>query len=151
MSGPVAARVVYEFGPFRVDPAESRLLRDGIPVAVTPKALETLVALLSHAGRLVEKAELLREVWPDTVVEESSLSQHVYLVRKVLGDERGEARCIETVPKRGYRFVAPVRVRPVVEDAPGQPEPAAEPSVAAAVVRLPGSPPTSPPPSSSVR
>jgi DNA-binding winged helix-turn-helix (wHTH) protein/Tfp pilus assembly protein PilF len=122
MSKPVGARVVYEFGPFRVDPAESRLLRDGIPVAVTPKTFETLMVLLSRAGRLVEKAELLREVWPDTVVEESSLSQHVYLVRKALGDERGEARCIETVPKRGYRFVAPVRVRPGPEAGDGRRE-----------------------------
>lgn len=112
MSGPVETRVVYEFGPFRVDPAESRLLRDGVAVPLTPKAFETLVALVSRAGRLVDKAELLREVWPDTAVEESSLSQHVYLVRKALGDERGEARCIETVPKRGYRFVAAVRMQP---------------------------------------
>lgn len=139
MNGPVEARVVYEFGPFRVDPSESRLLRDGIPVAVTPKAFETLVALLSHAGRLVEKAELLRQVWPDTVVEESSLSQHVYLVRKALGDERGEARCIETVPKRGYRFVAPVRTLSAADDAVARPEPAAR--LAAAPAASASSPP----------
>ncbi len=109
MSSLSQAHVVYEFGPFRLDPAESRLARDGVPVALTPKAFETLVALVSRAGRLVEKAELLREVWPDAVVEESSLSQHVYLVRKALGEERGETRYIETVPKRGYRFAVAVR------------------------------------------
>ena len=98
--------MVYEFGPFRLDPAESRLSRDAVPVPLTPKAFETLVVLVARAGRLVDKAELRREVWPDAVVEESSLSQHVYLVRKALGDER----FIETVPKRGYRFTAPVSV-----------------------------------------
>lgn len=134
MNGPVEARVVYEFGPFRVDPAESRLLRDGVPVAVTPKTFETLVALVSRAGRLVEKAELLREVWPDAVVEESSLSQHVYLVRKALGDERGDARCIETIPKRGYRFVSPVRVRPVGAEVGEPSEPVATQPVPVAAV-----------------
>lgn len=106
MSSP--PNVVYEFGPFRLDPAESRLSREGVLVPLTPKAFETLVALVSRAGRLVDKAELRREVWPDTVVEESSLSQHVYLVRRALGEERGEGRYIETVPKRGYRFSAEV-------------------------------------------
>jgi DNA-binding winged helix-turn-helix (wHTH) protein/Tfp pilus assembly protein PilF len=123
--------VVYEFGPFRLDPAESRLSRDGVPVPLTPKAFETLVVLVSRAGRLVDKAELRREVWPDTVVEESSLSQHVYLVRKALGDERGDARVIETVPKRGYRFTAPVSVivPPAVIEEPARPvEPPARPA-----------------------
>lgn len=116
MSSLPQARALYEFGPFRLDPAENRLWRDGVPVALTPKAFETLLALVSRAGRLVDKAELLREVWPDTVVEESSLSQHVYLVRKALGEERGESCSIETVPKRGYRFVAPVRVLAPVDN-----------------------------------
>ncbi len=109
MSSRPQAHVVYEFGPFRLDPGESRLLRDDVPVPLTPKAFETLVALVSRAGRLVEKVELLRELWPDAVVEESSLSQHVYLVRKALGEERGDVRYIETVPKRGYRFAAAVQ------------------------------------------
>lgn len=102
--------VVYEFGSFRLEPRESRLLKQGVPVALSPKALETLVVLVAHAGHLVDKGELLRQVWADTIVEEGSLAQHVYLVRKALSDEGGEARYVETVPRRGYRFTAAVRV-----------------------------------------
>jgi DNA-binding winged helix-turn-helix (wHTH) protein/tetratricopeptide (TPR) repeat protein len=104
--GPVA----YEFGPFRLEPTESRLLRQGVSVALSPKTLETLVVLVAHAGHLVDKGTLLRQVWADTIVEEGSLAQHIYLVRKALSDEGGDARYVETVPKRGYRFTAAVRV-----------------------------------------
>jgi Tol biopolymer transport system component/DNA-binding winged helix-turn-helix (wHTH) protein len=103
----------YEFGPFRLVPDERLLLRDGEPVALTPKAFETLVALVHRAGHLADKDELLKEVWPDSFVEESNLTQNVFALRKVLGEGKKGPKYIETVPKRGYRFLASVRV---VED-----------------------------------
>ena len=101
---------LYEFGSFRVDGGERVLLRNGKPVALPPKVAETLVLLLSRAGHIVEKDEILRSVWPDTFVEEASLTQNISLLRKALGETHEEHRYIETIPKRGYRFVAPVRV-----------------------------------------
>src|SRR5262249_23588915 len=100
---------VYEFGPFRLDLAEKALSKDGKFVALTPKAFDTLLILIEKGGRLVEKEELMRQLWPDTFVEENSFSQNIYLVRKALGEDSQGARYIETVPRRGYRFNAPVR------------------------------------------
>lgn len=98
----------YEFGPFRLDTAERILLRDGQPVPLTPKALQTLLALVESSGRIVEKDELLSRVWPDTFVEEITLAQNVSTVRKALGVDQEGRQYIETVPRRGYRFVASV-------------------------------------------
>jgi eukaryotic-like serine/threonine-protein kinase len=100
---------VYEFGPFCLDPAERSLTRDGIPVSLTPKAFETLLVLVERSGHLVEKDELMCQVWPDAFVEEVGLARNVSSLRKALGEGPTEIRYIETVPKRGYRFVAPVR------------------------------------------
>src|SRR5262245_13447828 len=100
---------LYEFDHFRLDLAEKMLTRDGATVPLTPKAFDTLVLLVEKSGRLVEKDELMNRLWPDTLVEENSLSQNVYLVRKALGEESQGPRYIETVPRRGYRFTAPVR------------------------------------------
>jgi len=102
--------VAFEFGPFRLEPRERQLLRSGRPVALTPKAFETLQALVVRGGRAVSKDELMRTVWPDTNVSDATLAQNVFAVRKALGD----ADCIETVPKFGYRFVPAVRELPVV-------------------------------------
>jgi Tol biopolymer transport system component/DNA-binding winged helix-turn-helix (wHTH) protein len=102
-------RHLYEFGPYRLDTAEQRLLRDGIPVPLTPKAFEMLVALVERSGHLVEKDELMKAVWSDTFVEESNLTNNVYELRKILGQGENGRSYIETVPKRGYRFAAPVR------------------------------------------
>lgn len=99
----------YEFGPFRLDTAERLLLRDGKPVQLTPKAYEMLLALVQKSGHIVGKDELLKEVWPDQFVEEGNLSQHVFTLRRALGEGRGEPRYIETIPRRGYRFVAEAR------------------------------------------
>jgi TolB-like protein/thioredoxin-like negative regulator of GroEL len=99
----------YEFGPFRVDTAERLLLREGTPVPLTPKAFETLLRLIQNSGHVVEKDELMREVWPDTYVEEANLTQNVFTLRKVLGEGRGGRQYIETVPRRGYRFTAAVK------------------------------------------
>ena len=102
--------LAYEFGPFRLDPAERLLLRDGQAVALTPKAFDLLVYLVEHHGHLVEKQSLMTALWPDTVVEEANLAYNVSALRKALGDGREDGRFIETVPTRGYRFVARVTV-----------------------------------------
>ncbi|HEX2270336.1 MAG TPA: winged helix-turn-helix domain-containing protein, partial [Pyrinomonadaceae bacterium] len=100
----------YEFGPYRLDLDQRILTRAGDKVALTPKATHVLSLLVSNAGALVDKDELLKEVWRDTFVEESNLTQNIFLLRRALGDERAGARYIETVARRGYRFVASVRV-----------------------------------------
>jgi TolB-like protein/DNA-binding winged helix-turn-helix (wHTH) protein/Tfp pilus assembly protein PilF len=100
---------LYEFGPFVLDPGE-RLLRHGAArMELPPRAFDTLLVLVEHNGRLLEKDALMRTVWGDTVVEENNLTQVVYLLRRALRDGEDGTRYIETVPKRGYRFVAQVR------------------------------------------
>ena len=103
----------YEFGPFRLDPCAPLLLRDGHPVALTLKALETLLYLVEHRGRVVSRDELIEAVWPDVAVEENNLSVNVSAVRKVLGEGQDGEKYIETVPRRGYRFTATVSDVPV--------------------------------------
>ncbi|HEU0179219.1 MAG TPA: winged helix-turn-helix domain-containing protein [Blastocatellia bacterium] len=98
----------YEFGPFRLDATERLLLRDGQHIPLTPKAFETLLTLVENSGRVIEKDELIKKIWPDTFVEEVNLARNVYSLRKVLGGKKA-AQYIETIPKRGYRFVASVR------------------------------------------
>ncbi|PYQ41573.1 MAG: hypothetical protein DMF77_15410 [Acidobacteria bacterium] len=100
------------FGAFRLEAAEKVLYESDRPVPLTPKAVETLLALVARHGRLVTKEELLRIVWPDTFVEENNLAQNISLLRRVLGEGAGGRRLIETVPRRGYRFVGPVEERP---------------------------------------
>ncbi|HEX8071824.1 MAG TPA: winged helix-turn-helix domain-containing protein [Pyrinomonadaceae bacterium] len=114
---------VYEFNSYRLDVHERLLLRDGAPVQLTPKAFELLVALVARGGRLVTKEELFQEVWAGNFVEEGNLTQNIYTLRKVLGEGAPEQTFIETVPKQGYRFVAPVRV--VTPPAESQPTEAA--------------------------
>jgi TolB-like protein/DNA-binding winged helix-turn-helix (wHTH) protein/Tfp pilus assembly protein PilF len=99
---------LYEFGPFRLDPAERSLLRDGKPVPLTPKAFELLVLLVENRGHLLNKDELIERVWPNTFVEEANLVQNVSVLRKALDDKNGGVQYIETVPKGGYRFTAAV-------------------------------------------
>ncbi len=102
-----AARV-FEFGPFRLDTRGKLLFRDGERVSLPPKAAEVLVALIEHRPDAVGREELLRGVWAETAVEDGSLTSHVSLLRRVLGERRGGPRYIETIPKRGYRFLAMV-------------------------------------------
>src|SRR5437016_11719563 len=99
----------YQFGPYRLDLNEGRLLRNGEPVPLTPKAFATLVVLVQRSGRLVEKNELMKLLWPDSFVEESNLNQHVWTLRRTLGENKAGHEYIETVPKRGYRFMAEVQ------------------------------------------
>ena len=118
MSREKNSRQIYEFGPYQLDADNRILLRDGEPVTLerrggarsqlTPKVIETLVALVERSGRVVGKDELMQSVWQDTHVEESNLSSNVSLLRKVLGEAEGGKPYIETFAKRGYRFNADV-------------------------------------------
>jgi TolB-like protein/DNA-binding winged helix-turn-helix (wHTH) protein len=105
-------KVVYEFGPYRFDSAQHLLFRGGEVVSLAPKAVETLVVLVENHGQLVEKENLMKAVWPETFVEEANLTVHVSALRKVFQDGGNGGIYIETVPRRGYRFVAPVLERP---------------------------------------
>jgi len=100
---------LYEFGRFRADPARRLLLRDGDAIALTPKAFQLLLTFLSRPNELVTKDELMKAVWPETFVEETNLSRNIFDLRKALG-ETGQNRIIITVPGRGYRFAADVRL-----------------------------------------
>jgi TolB-like protein/Tfp pilus assembly protein PilF len=102
-------KYVYAFGPFLLNPAEGLLLRNGKPVALTPKAFETLLVLVRSAGHVVGKDVLIKAVWPDTYVEEANLTQNVFTLRKALGSGDRGRPYIETIPRRGYRFVSTVR------------------------------------------
>lgn len=103
---------IFEFGPFQLDTEERLLLRDGQRVALTPKVFETLVALVEQRGRLIEKDALMKLVWPDSFVEEANLTNNISTLRKALGDGERGASYIETIPRIGYRFKAPVREVP---------------------------------------
>ncbi len=96
----------YDFGRFRLKPAERVLLREGEPVPLTPKVFDILVTLVEHGGQVVAKDDLMKRVWPNTFVEEGNLTQNISLLRKALGESPGGVQFIETVPRRGYRFVA---------------------------------------------
>src|SRR5678815_5862088 len=100
----------YEFGPYQLNVNTRLLKRAGETISLTPKAAEILVLLVTRAGQLVEKEELLKEIWPDTFVEEANLSQNIFYLRRALGDDRVDPRYIETVTRRGYCFIASVRV-----------------------------------------
>ena len=103
---------MYQFGPFSLDPAERVISRDGTPFPLTPKVFDTLVCLVRHRGRLLTKDELLKEIWPDTFVEEVNLAVNISTLRKAFGEGPQDGRYIATVPGRGYRFVAQVQKIP---------------------------------------
>jgi len=102
---------IYEFGPFQLVPEERQLLRDNQPVPLTPKSFDLLVVLVENSGHLIEKGELLKRIWPDSFVEEANLSVNVSALRRALGEGPNEHQYVETVPRRGYRFVAGVKER----------------------------------------
>jgi Tol biopolymer transport system component/DNA-binding winged helix-turn-helix (wHTH) protein len=99
----------YEFGTFRLDPTEKTLSCEGKPVSLAPKVFETLQIFVEHAGRLLEKDELMQRLWQDRFVEESNLTFNIKMLRRVLNDDAHQPRFIETVPRRGYRFIAEVK------------------------------------------
>jgi DNA-binding winged helix-turn-helix (wHTH) protein len=100
----------YEFGDFRLEAGRRLLLRRGVPVALTSKVFDTLLYLVRHQGKIIAKDDLMRAVWPDTVVEENNLNQSISTLRRVLGENRGENHYIATVPGRGYHFIPAVAV-----------------------------------------
>jgi TolB-like protein/DNA-binding winged helix-turn-helix (wHTH) protein len=127
---------LYEFGPYQVDPQKLQLWRNGTAIPLPPKAAEILLVMLARSGETVSKDELMRSVWPDSYVEESNLTQNIFLLRKALGQTAQDSSYIITLPGKGYRFVADVRqidngppapVAVAVDDLPARPE---EPAVA---------------------
>ena len=125
----VESSPLYEFGPFTVQPAERLLARGGRPVSLTPKAFDLLIELVDRPGQLVGKQELMAALWPDTFVEEANLAYTMSALRKALGDGQSGEQYIQTVPTRGYRFVAPVTSR--------EPAPAASEGAAPSHTRVP--------------
>src|SRR5262245_47010824 len=105
----VKAPRYYAFGSYVLDCLRGILWHDGHPVALTPKVFELLATLVSHAGEVLGKDELIRRVWAGTVVEENNLARHISTIRKALGERPGQREYIATIPGIGYRFVADVR------------------------------------------
>ena len=118
-----APKELLRFGPFTLDLSDRLLWRGGELVPLTPKAFDLLAVLVQNPGRVLSKSDLIERVWPDAVVEEANLSNQVYRLRAVLGEGEGEASYIDTLSRRGYRFVAPV-TRVVSEDVSVETEPA---------------------------
>jgi len=115
MDSPV--KHLLEFGSFRIDPEQRLLLRDREPVPLSPKAFDLLLALTERGGQVVPKDDLMKILWPDTFVEESNLGQHVFQLRKALGERPQDHTYIITVPGRGYRFAQKVRTVPEEDQA----------------------------------
>ncbi|MFZ0688452.1 MAG: transcriptional regulator, partial [Acidobacteriaceae bacterium] len=119
---------LYEFGPFQVDQQKLQLWRHGSIVPLPAKAAEILLVLLARSGETVTKEELMQAVWPDSYVEESNLTQNIFLLRKALGETAQDGGTIITIPGKGYRLVAEVRVvgggeaGPAAEEVPAPPE-----------------------------
>src|SRR4030095_11161373 len=107
---PHSNNLCYEFGPFRMNVSQRVLTRAGDVISLPPKATDILLLLLQNAGELVEKDNLMKEVWPDSFVEEGNLTQNIFTLRRALGDHRSSAQYIDTVVRRGYRFVAKVKL-----------------------------------------
>ncbi len=107
---PLRTGQLFEFEEFRLDVSEKALLRGGEVVSITPKVFDTLQLLVENAGHLVAKEEILQQIWPERFIEESNLTFNIKMLRKALGDDAAKPRFIETVPRRGYRFIAPVKV-----------------------------------------
>jgi WD40 repeat protein/DNA-binding winged helix-turn-helix (wHTH) protein len=102
-------QVVYEFGSFRLDPGQRTLMCKGDLVDLAPKPFDTLLFLVQNSGRVIEKDEFMKALWPDTFVEESSLTQNIFVVRQTLGD-KNRSSFIKNISGRGYKFVASVRL-----------------------------------------
>lgn len=108
-----AGKKVYEFKGFRLDGPQRRLLHHGQPVQLKSKIFDLLLFLVEMRGQLIEKDELMKKIWPNTIVEENNITVSMSVLRKILGEERFGREFIETVPRRGYRFVAEVKEIPV--------------------------------------
>jgi TolB-like protein/Flp pilus assembly protein TadD len=115
MSNPLP--VFYEFGPFRLDTQRCLVLREGVPMNLSPKAFETLLVLVENNGRVMKKEDLMARIWANSFVEEGNLTQNIFILRKALGEGPNDHRYIVTVPGQGYRFVASVKTAPLEESA----------------------------------
>src|ERR1043166_3874725 len=104
--------VIYKFGPFRLAPAKPVLTVKGKPISIPPKPLEILIMLVQRHGQIVLKDELIKSVWADSFVEEANITQNIFLIRKILGKDEKGRQYIETIPRRGYRFIGKVREEP---------------------------------------
>jgi len=111
MQDVVAHPPFHQFGEFKIDTGQRVLLRNGKPVPMTPKVFDTLLVLVENGGRIIEKDELMNRLWPDTYVEEANLSSNIKQLRRALGDNARNPVYIETVARRGYRFIAPIAAR----------------------------------------
>src|SRR5579862_8011200 len=105
-------RQLYEFGPYRLDPEKELLLREDETVPIAPKAFQILLVLVRHNKQVVTKDDLMKNVWPDTFVEEVNLSRNIFLLRKALGESPQDHQYIVTIPGRGYRFAEDVQLAP---------------------------------------
>ena len=130
----------YVFGPFRLDLEERLLLHEGETIPLAPKIFETLVLLIESKGRILKKDEIMKKLWPDRYVEESNVSQNIFMLRKILGEGSGNDQYIENIPRRGYRFIAAVNeVQEEIEQTEEEPQAAAVEALA------PEAPPEKPP------
>ena len=101
----MSSKEIYEFGRFRLDVKERRLLRDGQPVQLRTKVFDTLRVPVENHGRLVGKDDLMKALWPSAVVEEGNVAHNLTVLRKTLGDKESGQQHVETVPGQGYRFI----------------------------------------------
>src|SRR5204863_3170373 len=108
--GMLTKRRIYEFDDFRVDTGQFFLTKAGRTQPITPTVFRILLILLERAGEVVNKEELMKHVWPDSFVEEGNLNRNMSTLRKALDEKPCDHKYIETIPKTGYRFIAPVRV-----------------------------------------
>ena len=123
---------VYEFGDFRLDTRERAIESAGRPLSIAPKALDLLIVLVENCGRIVDKQELMTKVWPDTFVEDNNLAFNISVLRKLFGESGASPRFIETISKRGYRFIADVvRVPDELSAMNGSPAPVVAPAYVA--------------------
>ena len=110
------SRRFYQFDGFRVDATERLLFKDNREVPLTPKVFDTLLVLLENSSHVLTKKELMEKVWPDSFVEENNLAQNISILRKALGEGKEGDHYIQTVPKRGYRFVGDVSTSEGADD-----------------------------------
>jgi DNA-binding winged helix-turn-helix (wHTH) protein len=101
---------IYKFGSFSLDERERRLTCEGRQVSVTPKAFDTLLVLAQHAGRILGKQEMMERIWPGAFVEEATLTQNIFTLRRALGEDANNIRYIETISRVGYRFICGVEI-----------------------------------------
>ena len=130
---PIALAYYYEFDPYRIDPIERVLYRHQEALHLSPKLVETLLFLLENAGHIIEKEDFQTRLWPDTFVEEINLARNISLLRKTLSEGAEGQQFIETIPKRGYRFLAEVKKAQLLAPPVVRPEEVPEPPLMAAV------------------